>query len=173
MWRWNSREPFLENGYYHIYNRGFNKQDIFDNQECFEKFYKYIVRYLKEFPEIKIVSYCFLPDHFHLILHNTWEISNRISDFMKKLQGSYSIWHRGKHPIEYKQAFFEWRFKSQYLGNKTDLDKTIAYVNFNPLKHEIVSDIKDYKYTSYHQLTSKKKEVVEKYKNVEADELEF
>jgi len=50
------------------------------------------------------------------------------------------------------------------------LAKCIAYVNFNPLKHQIVDNIDNYKWTSYHQIEKTK---IEKYKDLLLDELEF
>lgn len=43
-------------------------------------------------------------------------------------------------------------------------------MNFNPLKHNIVDDINNYKWTSYHQIN---KEKIDKYKDLILDELEF
>ena len=178
MWRWNRRDPFLENNYYHIYNRWYNKSIIFKNDLCFEKFYKYLVKYLKEYNwDLKIVSFCFIPNHFHLIIKNLDSSGIQLSKFMKKLQGAYSVWFRIKYPLEdlgtgtpIKQPVFEWRFKAKIIDNDDYLNKCIAYVSFNPLKHEIVDNIDNYKWTSYHQIDKKK---IERYKDLMLDELEF
>jgi len=47
----------------------------------------------------------------------------------------------------------------------------MSYVCFNPLKHKIVDNIDDYPWTSYHQLN--KTDKVNKYKDLELDDLEF
>ncbi|MDD3646394.1 MAG: transposase [Candidatus Gracilibacteria bacterium] len=172
MGRGNARDPFVENGYYHIYNRGYNKSVIFNNKDCFVKFYKYLIALINEYKDIKVVSYCLLPNHFHFIIHNNGGTGTQISMFMKRLQGAYSVWHRTKYPLENKLPFFEGRFKAKYIGDEAYLYQCIAYVNFNPLKHQLVKDIKDYPYTSYHQLTTEK-EKVNQYKDMILDELEF
>ena len=179
MWRWNRRDPFLENSYYHIYNRWYNKSIIFKGDLCFEKFYKYLVKYTKEFNwDLKIASYCFLPNHFHLIVHNTDGTGTQISKFMKKLQWAYSVWFRVHYPLEdimgtgthLKQPVFEWRFKSKLIDTDDYLNKCIAYVSFNPLKHGIVDNIDNYKWTSYHQIDKRK---IEQYRGLVLDELEM
>ena len=179
MWRWNKRDPFLENAYYHIYNRWYNKSIIFKNDYCFEKFYTYLVKYLREYKkDLKIISYSFIPNHFHLIIQNLDGTGTQISKFMKKLQGAYSVWFRVKYPLEdtlgtgtqLKLPVFEWRFKAKIIDNDEYLEQCLAYVNFNPLKHKIVDNIDNYKWTSYHQIDKKK---IEKYKYLELDELEF
>jgi hypothetical protein len=50
------------------------------------------------------------------------------------------------------------------------LAKCIAYVNFNPLKHQIVDNIDNYKWTSYHQIDNIN---IEKYKDLLLEELEL
>jgi len=178
MWRWNRRDPFIENAYYHIYNRWYNKSIIFKNDHSFEKFYTYLVKYLKEFNwDIKIISYCFLPNHFHMIIQNLDETGLQLSKFMKKLQWAYSVWFRVRYPLEdtgtgtqLKLPVFEWRFKAKIIESDEYLEQCLAYVNFNPLKHGIVDDIDSYKWTSYHQIN---KDKIEKYKGISLEELEM
>lgn len=42
----NSIKQYLENGYYHIYNRGVNKQDIFFDKQDYSVFLSYLKEYL-------------------------------------------------------------------------------------------------------------------------------
>jgi len=50
------------------------------------------------------------------------------------------------------------------------LEQCLAYISFNPVKHQIVDNIDDYKWTSYHQINKKR---LEKYKDYILEELEF
>ena len=173
MWRWNSRTPFIENGYYHIYNRGYNKWWVFTDKSCFEHFYKLLIKYKEEFKDdIKIVAYCLLSNHFHLVIQNTGT-GTQISDFMKKLQWGYSIWHRVKYPLGTgtKLPFFEGRFKAKLIQDEEYLARCMSYVCFNPVKHKLTEDIHNYPWTSYHQLSDKKS--VDSYKDLILDELEM
>ncbi len=172
MWKWNRREPFLLNSYYHIYNRWYNKSIIFNNYRCFKRFYAYLISYLKEFCDVKIVSYSFLPNHFHLIVYNVDSTGTHISYFMKKLQWAYAIWHRIKYPLGTgtKLPFFEWRFKAKLIDSDRYLYKCLAYVNYNPLKHWIVNNIDNYMWTSYHQIDEHK---INKYMSTILEDLEY
>ncbi|MDD2565982.1 MAG: transposase [Candidatus Gracilibacteria bacterium] len=168
----NTRFEFIENTYYHIYNRGFQKQIIFKDKYDFERFYKYIIKEQKDFLNIKIVSYCFLPNHFHFIVHNI-ETGLSLSDFMRKIQGSYAMYFKAKHKTEtgLRMPVFEGRFKAKIIENEEYLAKCLTYVNYNAIKHNIVKNIEDYQFTSYHQLTNKEK--INEYKDLILDELEF
>ncbi|MBL7762056.1 MAG: hypothetical protein JNL23_01395, partial [Chitinophagaceae bacterium] len=54
------------NEFYHIYNRGNNKHPIFFNHENYLFFIKKLRTQL--LPVSSIISYCLMPNHFHLIV---------------------------------------------------------------------------------------------------------
>lgn len=168
----NSRLEFIENWYYHIYNRWFQKQILFKIKYDFERFYKYIIKEQQNYKNVKIVSYSFLPNHFHFIIHNS-ETGLEISEFMRKIQGSYAMYFKAKYKNEtgLRVPVFEWRFKAKLIQDQEYLERCIAYVNFNPIKHEIVKSIDDYEWTSYHQLTNKDK--INQYRDLILEELEI
>jgi len=157
----------FEKWYYHVYNRWFEKMIIFKNKYDFERFYKLIIKYLKDekFQEIKILSYCFLPNHFHMIVDNP---GVKLSKFVWNIQNAYWKYYNLKY--ERRWPVFEWRFKAKIIDSDEYLEQCLAYVNFNALKHNIVDNIDNYKWTSYHQIDKKK---IEKYKDLVLEELEF
>ncbi len=67
---WNTREIFWENKIYHIYNRSLTRETIFHNPKEFERFFKNLERYKKEYKNLKILSEILLPNHFHLVIQN-------------------------------------------------------------------------------------------------------
>jgi hypothetical protein len=149
---WNSRVEFLENSYYYIFNTSFTEDELFHNDDEYKKFYELLLKYLAIYTNVKLVSYSFVPHHFHIVLKNI-ETGHNISEFMRKLQVSYATWYRKKYPSEFKHPVFLWRFQAHLLESKEVLYKTLSYVNYNPLKYSPESDIKDFQYTSYHKLT--------------------
>ena len=110
-----------------------------------------------------------MPNHFHLIVHNL-ETGLTLSDFMRKLQVSYAMYFKKNYETGLKTPVFEWRFKAKLIKDEKYLAQCIAYVNYNPLKHAIVDNIDNYKWTSYHQIDKKK---IEKYSDMILDELEI
>ncbi len=149
---WNQRHLFIENSYYHIYNRGYNKTQIFHNLNDYSLFINLLMKYLYEYPEIWLVSYTVLPNHFHLIVKiiAKW---NNVSNFMRKLQWIYATVFRFKYPILWKCPVFEWRFKSKLIYSEEYFLKCQAYVNYNAIKHKLVENIADWPYTSYHNIS--------------------
>jgi putative transposase len=66
------RLAFVQGGYYHIYNRGAGRQDIFRE----ERNYVYLLRLLKTVAsecDATVVAYCLLPNHYHWLLRQDGE----------------------------------------------------------------------------------------------------
>lgn len=159
---------FFEPWYYHVYNRWFEKMIIFKSKYDFERYYKLVVSYnkLEKYKQIKILSYSFLPNHFHFIISNP---GVELSNFIWDIQNAYAKYFNIKYTRKWQ--LFEWRFKAKLIQDQEYLERCIAYVNFNPIKHEIVKSIDDYERTSYHQLTNKEK--INQYRDLILDELEI
>jgi REP element-mobilizing transposase RayT len=175
------KDPLITGLYYHIYNRGVDKRDIFTNQADLDRF----VLSVKEFntinpigsikdillerkedsdvqrpnPLVSIVCYCFNPNHFHFIIKQ--EIDGGISEFFKRLLGGYTKYFN----LVYKRsgALFQGRFKSNLIDDDAYFLKIRPYVHLNYLIHDIpkekmhlvLSSEKEYDANNF-QIVSKK-----------------
>ena len=52
--------------YYHVYNRGCNRERLFVNDENYLFLLKRAKSYLQEFP-ISVIAYCLMPNHYHFL----------------------------------------------------------------------------------------------------------
>jgi REP element-mobilizing transposase RayT len=94
----NMRPYFQPNGYYHIYNRGFGKKTIFHSDRDFRKFIFYVEETLAIYSMLTPVIYCILPNHFHLLIHNTTQYPDHtISRCMQRIQSSYVNYYQTKY----------------------------------------------------------------------------
>jgi REP element-mobilizing transposase RayT len=145
---------FEEDIHYHIYNRGVDKRKIFMHKGDLYYFFDAMIvsnqkdvltstkrsqekkkikdNLLKEENLVSIISYCLLPNHFHLILKQ--ETEGGISKFMSKLCGSYSRYFNEKY--NRTGSLFQGRFKASILAFENSLEKTSAYVNTNYKHHK-------------------------------------
>ncbi len=139
---------FVEEEYYHIYNRGNSKQKIFNDNEDYFHFVKllYISNRIENFvirdlsknvfnvQRTKILvgigAYCLMPNHFHLILTQTED--GGISKFMQKLSTAYSMYYNKK----YKRtgSLFEGKFKSIHVSDDIYMKYLFSYIHLNPIK---------------------------------------
>lgn len=61
-----SPSPLLHDTYYHIYNRGINRENIFIEERNYDLFLKLYEKHLS--PVTDLFSYCMLRNHFHLLV---------------------------------------------------------------------------------------------------------
>ena len=139
------RKPRIElAGKYHIINRGVAQMHIFKEEADYEYFEELMCFYAKSFG-VTIHNYCLMGNHYHLLIEITGE---NLSKFMRQLNMNYSIYFNKKH----KRVGHLWqgRFKSWYVTDEAYLYTLMRYIEQNPLKSNIVKDIADYPYSSYH-----------------------
>ena len=139
------RKPRIElAGKYHIINRGVAQMNIFKEPSDYEYFEELMCFYAKSFG-ITIHNYCLMGNHYHLLLEIQ---SENLSKFMRQLNMNYSIYFNKK----YKRVGHLWqgRFKSWYITDESYLYTLMCYIEQNPLKANMVKDIAEYPYSSYH-----------------------
>lgn len=144
--------PFVKDAYYHIYNRGSEKRTLFLVASDYEKF---LLR-LKENAakmDIKIVAFCLMPNHYHLLLQQGGTIS--IATMMQAIQISYAKYFNAKYTRV--GPLFQGRFKAKLIDSDSYLLEASAYIHRNPigiLKQKYNMDLAkamlhSYPYSSY------------------------
>jgi REP element-mobilizing transposase RayT len=82
---------------------------------------------------VSVVSYCLLPNHFHLLLKQ--EQDNGITKFMQRLGTSYTMFFNRKY--ERNGPLFAGKFKAKLLEGDFALPTISAYINLNYKYHQI------------------------------------
>ncbi len=145
----------LQHGqYYHIYNRGNNRESIFKDERNYRYFLDLYKKYIH--PIADLYSYCLLPTHFHLLLmiKGLDEIDvmyyeeNTLWMQFRRFLGTYTkainkMYQRTGH-------LFEGRYSRLCVADNNHFFKLIPYIHQNPENHGIVSDYKYWPYSSYH-----------------------
>lgn len=138
---------FQKGSYYHVYNRGNRKQNIFISPRDYERFLKRMKEYKNEF-NITILGYCLMPNHFHFLLRQDTDIP--LTSFMLRLGTSYAKYFN----IKYDQvgSLFQDRFKAKLVETDEYLLQLSRYIHRNPI--EIPSstpgvELSDYRWSSY------------------------
>ena len=78
--------------------------------------------------EIKLLAFCLMPNHFHLLVQQVGE--RTISQFMKSLQTCYAMYYGKKYgrigPL------FQARYKGIHVKNETYYKTVLNYIHDNP-----------------------------------------
>lgn len=150
------KTPFVENEYYHLYNRGVDKREIFSDQYDIDRFFQsmeefniiepigsiYENSFIKD-KEIKLgsstpklvefVCYCLNPNHYHFLVRQV--VENGIEKFMHKLGTGYTNYFNNK--IKRTGSLFQGRFKSIHIDSNEYLLHLSAYINLNDKVHRL------------------------------------
>ncbi len=148
------REKIVTGEYFHIYNRGVDKRDIFLDTQDLERFKESIIEFNtfenigslrdkprteakpleleKNEPIVAIVAFTLNPNHYHFILKQL--IDGGIAKFMHKL-GGYTYYFNDRH--KRSGSLFQGTFKSKLIDDQSYFDKIFPYVNQNYLVHDI------------------------------------
>ena len=159
----NVLKDYRPNTYYHLYNRGVDKQKIFRDEKDFKKFLGYLKLYLTPinlqgsslqapvrlknyYGKVRLHAYCLIPNHYHFLLYQV-DIDG-INHFMRSLATKCSLYFNKK----YKRVgpLYENIFKAVEIKTETQLTYISKYIHRNPV--DILTTrmfLEDYKYSSY------------------------
>ena len=155
------KQSIITGEYYHIYNRGVDKRDIFSDKQDLWRFVEskteIVVKPLSE-PLVAIVAYCLNPNHFHFVLKQL--VDGGVAKFMQKLQGGYTYYFNVKHSRT--GALFQGTFKSQLMGNENYFNKIIGYVNKNYQIHNILREKGELVFASDYEYENNKFKIISK-----------
>lgn len=132
-------EEFTNGEYYHVFNRGVDKQNIYKDRMD----YIFLLNSLHRFntsnsqktskkesePLVSIISYTATSNHFHIQLRQ--ELTNGISRFLHKVEMSYARYFNKKY--NRKGRLFESTFQARHLNSDSYLEHIPRYIHLNIL----------------------------------------
>lgn len=147
----NSVKQFIENGYYHIYNRGVEKRNIFLDEQDNAVFLSYLKKYLdphlgsdpKSFAkEVDLLAFCLMPNHFHLLAKQI--TLSGITKLMRAICTKYVMYFNRKY--NRVGTLFQGKYKAVTINEDIYLLHLSRYIHLNPFPG---SDPKSYQFSSY------------------------
>lgn len=134
----------INTNFFHVMVQGINKSYIFEYPEDIKYYIKILYTTKKEY-NIKIMAYCIMNNHAHMLLKT--EKINILSAFMHKVNTSYALYYNKKYNrVGY---VFRDRYKSEGIYDKKHLCHCIKYIYDNPVKAKICNKPEEYKYSNY------------------------
>lgn len=147
------KRPLTDNGVYHVLNRGHNKQRLFKSKSDYHKL-KDITRLYKKQHSISIFNYCLITNHFHMLLKV--KKGEGLPRFMKSITQAYA--HHYRRTYDVVGCIFQSRYKCFLIEKDEYLLECARYIERNPLRAGIVTDLSSYPYSSYHYYAEGKKD---------------
>ncbi len=144
---------FTEHEIYHIYNRGNNQGLIFFEDRNYQFFLSKIKKEL--LPSCDILSYCLMPNHFHLMVYvketeaKTYLDNHPLVRKIGTLQSSYTRAIQKQN--DSTGSVFQQKAKAINVTDNKYLQTCFHYIHQNPLKAKMVDKIEDWKYSSFNE----------------------
>jgi len=135
---------FAQGEYYHVYNRGVNRQPIFRCDDNYVFLLQRVKRYVAQW-QIVVIAYCLMPNHYHFVLRQAGEHS--ISRFMQSIFNSYTKAFNKMY--DRSGTLFEGPFRAAHVTDDVYLLHLCRYVHLNPLEAGLVADLCDWPYSNY------------------------
>ena len=135
---------FVPGSYYHLYNRGHNRQNIFFKRENYLFFLTQFRRYFIDEGILEVIAYCLMPNHYHFL------VRLRTDDLSFNMQGfTLSYTKAMNRRYERCGSLFQGRFHA-ILVEQTDYLLTLTrYIHLNPVKARFVDRPEDWEFSSY------------------------
>jgi putative transposase len=132
--------------YYHVYNRGANRQIIFANGDNYQFLLRRAREYLPHY-SIRVVAYVLMPNHYHFLIGV--DEDGALSSFFQRLFNSYS------QAFNVQQSrtgtLFEGRAKSILIEDSSYVYALVRYIHLNPLIAGLVKDPVDWQFSNYQE----------------------
>ena len=144
-------------GIYHVMLRGVNRQSIFEDDEDNIRFISLLRNLIGRFDDVgkplpalcTFYAYCLMDNHVHLLVK---EQSENISTVIKRIAVSYAYYFNRKY--SHNGHLFQDRFKSEPVNDLAYFMTLLRYIHQNPVKAGLVSDVRDYHWSSWHEYAS-------------------
>jgi len=152
----NAVKTYAENSFYHMYNRGVEKRDIYIDKQDHKVFLGYLKQYLSPPPDpktllkdidvqgrtfkgvsrqpnnyhqqIELTAFCLMPNHFHLLVRQT--PSNAINRLMQSILTRYTMFFNKKY--DRVGSLFQGKYKAVLVGEENYLLHLTRYIHLNP-----------------------------------------
>lgn len=149
--------------YYHIYNRGNNRENLFIESRNYPYFLTLYEKHIT--PIAETYAYCLMRNHFHLLVRiketsqvvEICDVSITKKNKFSPSQAFANFFNAYAKAVNkgYGRtgSLFEERFGRIPVTSTSYFENLIFYIHFNPQKHCFVADFRDWYWSSYQELT--------------------
>jgi putative transposase len=149
----------VEGEIYHVFNRGNNRGVIFPRRANYYRFLEGIDRYVKTYCDI--LSWCLMPNHFHLLVHANEKSIPMIQDgsferqqFSQGIKQLLSSYAKSINKQEDRTgSLFQQKTKCRQVSDP-EMNYSLTafhYIHQNPVTAGIVGQLQDWEFSSFRE----------------------
>lgn len=130
---------------YHVLNRSNARVQIFDNDKDYKQFEAIVEEAVSKY-NMRLLAYCIMPNHWHLVLHP--KTDGDLSEFMSWLSNTHTRrWHLTKNTVG-QGHLYQGRYKSFICEKGQYLQTVLRYVERNAKTANLVKLAEQWKWSS-------------------------
>jgi putative transposase len=131
---------------FHVLNRGNARSPVFDSEGDYAAFLRVLAQTLSLFPGVRLLAYCLMPNHWHLVL---WPTSDgELGRFMQRLTVTHvRRWHEHRRSTGVGHVY-QGTYKSFPAQRDEHLLALCRYVERNALRAKLVRKAQDWRWCS-------------------------
>ena len=145
---------FEKTCYYHLYNRGVNRQNIFYSNEHYYFLLKRMNQYLLRDHQ-SMIAYCLMPNHYHFLIRQDSDI--KLNHTIQAIFNSYS--KAVNKQLNRSGTLFEGRFKALLVDDAAYLIHLCRYIYRNAIDSypPLTNKLEEWKWSNYLEWTGYRK----------------
>jgi putative transposase len=153
------RRSYLPGGTFFFTLVTFNRRPIFSKPEARELFHKIYEKVNLKHPFIT-VAYCLLLEHFHCLWtlpEGDTNYSLRFSEIKRQFSHRYineiePVLEKNASRVKREEvSLWQRRFWEHTIRDEQDLHNHIDYIHYNPIKHGLVKNVREWEDSSFHR----------------------
>ena len=155
----NYKRAKFEGGYYFFTVVTYNRVELFRNETA-RDFLREAINKTKSRHPFETIAFCLLCNHLHCI----WKLPENDSDFSMRWSSIKGLFSKaylkiygGRKSVSpsrsSKGEVYIWqrRFWEHQIRDEHDLQNHIDYIHYNPIKHGLVQNARDWPWSTYHK----------------------
>jgi putative transposase len=137
----------------HALNRANARLPLFAKNADYAAFERILEEAHHRLPSLRILAYCLMPNHFHLVLHPArgHAHAHDLSDFMRWLTLTHTQRHHAHRRTSGHGHLYQGRFKSFPVQDDSHFLSLCRYVERNPLRAKLVKRAELWPFSSLHR----------------------
>lgn len=137
------RRILYDGAIYHVYQRGNNKDFIFQSPFYKNFFIKQLEEYTKRF-DYQVLAYVIMNNHYHLLIKTNKDPITRIMFNINNVTSKFL-----NRELNRSGHIYESRYKCKIVENHAYLLWLLRYIHRNPIRAGLCSNMKNYKWCSH------------------------
>lgn len=158
------KDLFVEEAYYHVFNRANGNEDLFREDTNYKFFLERYFHYTQ--PLANTLAFCLLKNHFHILIRikkldlSHWNsvlksnvqydnpVNYIVANQFSRLFNSYA--KAINKMYDRKGSLFQTNVKRKRVHNIQHLQTLVMYIHRNPEKDGITQKLQEWSYSSWH-----------------------